>query len=211
MSIQTDIFHHTGYLRINSRRLEHLATLGLPLNNRKVLEVGAGIGDHSSFYIDRGCKITITDGRADNVEYIKNIYPQDDIRILDMDNPVLPDNEKWELIHCYGLLYHLNFPGKAITFLSNRCENFMILETIAHDKDIDITRAEEPKSIQQNSLSGLCYRFSKTWVLKQLQANFKYVYTTKTYPHHRDFPRIRGIFIASHEEIINNNLLIYKE
>ena len=211
MSIQTDIFHHDGYLRINSRRLEHLATLGLPLNNRRVLEVGAGIGDHSSFYIDRKCKITITEGRVDNVEYIKNVYPQEDIRILDMDNPVLPDGEKWETIHCYGLLYHLNFPGKAIAFLAKRCESFMVLETIAHDNDIDVTRAEEPKDIQQNSLSGLCYRFSKTWVLKQLQANFKYVYTTKTHPYHRDFPRIRGIFIASHVEIINNNLLTYKE
>ena len=37
--------HSENYLRINGRRLEHLASLGLPLDGRTVLEVGAGLGD----------------------------------------------------------------------------------------------------------------------------------------------------------------------
>ncbi len=43
-------FATDDYRRHNSRRLEHLATLGLDLAGRKVLEVGAGIGDHTSFF-----------------------------------------------------------------------------------------------------------------------------------------------------------------
>jgi hypothetical protein len=184
-----------------------LATLGLPLNNRTVLEVGAGIGDHSSFYIDRGCKITITEGRADNVAYIKTTYPHEDVRILDVDNPNLRDCEKWNIIHCYGLLYHLKYPIKAICFISKHCTDFAILETIAHSKEYKMPLlCKEPKEIQQNSLGGDCYRFSKDWLLNRLKENFKYVYTTKTHPYHVDFPKVRGVFIAAHIELINNNL-----
>lgn len=52
-SLPSLYFHSYDYLRHNARRLEHLASLGLPITGRSVLEVGAGIGDHSHFYIDR--------------------------------------------------------------------------------------------------------------------------------------------------------------
>ena len=59
------------YIRHNARRLEHLASLGLPLHGKKVLEVGAGIGDHSSFYLDRGCEMLITEARPENLEILR--------------------------------------------------------------------------------------------------------------------------------------------
>ena len=51
------------YLRHNARRLEHLAGLGLPLHGRSVVEFGAGVGDHTAFYLDRDCAVTATDAR----------------------------------------------------------------------------------------------------------------------------------------------------
>jgi hypothetical protein len=44
------------YRRINARRLEHLIELGLPLQQRSVLELGAGVGELTSFFLDRGCR-----------------------------------------------------------------------------------------------------------------------------------------------------------
>jgi len=68
-------FNATLYKRHNSRRQEHLASLGLDLTKQKVLEVGAGTGDHSSFFIDRSCDITITEARAPNLAVIKKNLP----------------------------------------------------------------------------------------------------------------------------------------
>ena len=45
-------FHGPHYLKHNQRRQEHLATLGLPLAGRSVIEMGAGIGDHTEFFLD---------------------------------------------------------------------------------------------------------------------------------------------------------------
>src|SRR5438045_3527021 len=56
-------FHSWHYLRHTSRRLEHLASLSIPIFNTSVLEAGAGVGDHSHYYLDRGCQITITEAR----------------------------------------------------------------------------------------------------------------------------------------------------
>jgi hypothetical protein len=47
-------FHSDFYIRHTARRLEHLASLRIPVAALSVLEVGAGIGDHSNYYMDRG-------------------------------------------------------------------------------------------------------------------------------------------------------------
>src|SRR5262249_51294506 len=68
-------FRSDGYLRHNARRLEHLASLQIPVAGLSVLEIGAGIGDHSHYYIDRDCVITITEARSENLEWLKKRYP----------------------------------------------------------------------------------------------------------------------------------------
>jgi len=80
-------FHSEAYLRHNARRLEHLASLCAPLAGRTVLEVGAGIGDHSHFYLDRGCVVTITEARSENLDVLRERYPGCDVRYLDLDDP----------------------------------------------------------------------------------------------------------------------------
>ena len=43
--------------RINHARQDHLAALGLDLQAKRVLEVGAGIGLHTEFFEKRGCEV----------------------------------------------------------------------------------------------------------------------------------------------------------
>lgn len=92
------VFHSDHYLRHNARRLEHLASLRIPVAGMTVLEVGAGIGDHSHYYIDRGCSITITEARAENLDYLKRRYPDVHVRFLDMD--LLYSSRAYRLMWC---------------------------------------------------------------------------------------------------------------
>jgi len=61
VSPKGDAFLSYHYQRHNQRRLEHLASLGLDIAGCTVLEVGAGIGDHTSFFLDRGCEVVTSD------------------------------------------------------------------------------------------------------------------------------------------------------
>ena len=59
-------FRGGHYQRHNARRLEHLASLRLDLAGKRVLEVGAGIGDHTTFFLDRDCTVVATEPRPEN-------------------------------------------------------------------------------------------------------------------------------------------------
>ena len=91
------LFATDHYQCHNSRRLEHLATLGLDLAGRKVLEVSAGIGDHTSFFIDRGCRVTALEGRLENVEILKARFPSVETLWLDLDDEETSDLERFEI------------------------------------------------------------------------------------------------------------------
>ena len=67
-------FRTEHYLWINARRLEHLATLGLPLRGTRVLELGAGIGDLTSFFLDRDCTVLALEGRAENRAVFERLH-----------------------------------------------------------------------------------------------------------------------------------------
>jgi 16S rRNA A1518/A1519 N6-dimethyltransferase RsmA/KsgA/DIM1 with predicted DNA glycosylase/AP lyase activity len=78
-------FHSLYYLRLNQRRQEHLATLGLPLAEKHIWEVSAGIGDHTTFFIDPGCRVTCTEARSELVECLSERFPNIEVRQLDLD------------------------------------------------------------------------------------------------------------------------------
>jgi 2-polyprenyl-3-methyl-5-hydroxy-6-metoxy-1,4-benzoquinol methylase len=113
----------------NSRRLEHLATLGLDLAGRKVLEVGAGIGDHTSFFLDRNCHVTALEGRPENVEILKSRFPLVETLCLDLDDDEIADFRRFEIVYAYGLLYHLAEPRRAIVRMPVWCSDLLLLET----------------------------------------------------------------------------------
>src|SRR4051812_21709707 len=80
-------FNSWHYIRHNQRRQEHLASLNLPIPGKTVLEIGAGIGDHTHFFINRDCKAVVTEGRAENVEILKRRYSDKEVHQLDMEQP----------------------------------------------------------------------------------------------------------------------------
>lgn len=116
------------YLRHNQRRQEHLVSLNHPIAGKTVLEVGAGIGDHSSFFLDRGCKLTITEARTKNLSVICKRDPEAKVIQLDLDEPDPAFQEVFEVVYCYGTLYHLKHPAAALQFLRRRCSGLLLLE-----------------------------------------------------------------------------------
>lgn len=228
-------FHSNSYLRINARRLEHLASLRIPVSGMKVLEVGAGIGDHSHYYLDRGCQLIITDARLENLEYLKKRYSNEmnqkiKISYLDMDDPLPVPNAPFDVVHCYGLLYHLKNPEKALEFMSLNCTKILFLETcVSFGSTKDLNLINENQSDPTQAYSGVGCRPTRAWLFDKLHDLFKYVHIPKTQPNHVEFPidwsdkdnarasgnLSRAIFIASRGKIDNSllssDLLIKQE
>jgi hypothetical protein len=206
-------FHSDHYLRHNARTLEHLATLNLPLAGRSVLEVGAGIGDHTSFFLDRDCRIVTSDARARNLELLRQRWPGIDARLVDLDQPpaLIPS----EVVYCYGTLYHLSRPAEALRYLADCCTGLLLIQTVVSwgdDERLEII--DEPQYNPSQAAGGVGCRPTRLWVHRQLTQHFPHVYLPATQPWHLEFPIdwtnpqppntfARAIFIATRVPLVN--------
>src|SRR5204863_2636107 len=129
-------FRSLGYLRHNQRRQEHLASLGLDLGDKSVLELGAGVGDHTTFFLDRGCTVTAVEPRLECCQFLLESYKNAHynapvpLKLLNTDVESLPThvNERFDIVYCYGLLHHVGVPALVLRLLAERCAGLLLLE-----------------------------------------------------------------------------------
>jgi hypothetical protein len=218
-------FHSNHYLRINQRRLEHLASLGLPLSGRTVLELGAGIGDLSTFFLDRDNEVTSVEARSENIECMRtniaayyNSYPSRTpqrhraVR-LDLDKDDGTFLGQFEIVHCYGILYHLRDPSRLIRLMDATCRRLCLVETcVSFGAHAAINPTPEEAALASQAFDGVGCRPTRTWILDALKSAFRHVYIPTTQPNHEEFPidwtrpgpsglLARAVFVASREPL----------
>lgn len=213
------IFQDPSYGDFTKARLQHLGTLNLNVTKKSVLEVGAGIGLLTKFFEDRGCNVLSTDGNMGNVEEMRRRYPWRKIEHMDLDKTSdLSRFGAFDVIFCYGTLYHLSKPEQALKALSKVCREIILLETrLALGSHSEVHFVRELVGSEQ-AVSGVGCRPTRRWVMKTLKEYFGYAYHTKTQPRHQDFPldwhippdqsNYRAIFVGSKRQLRNPNLLV---
>lgn len=214
-------FLHDRYRRHNQRRQEHLATLGLPLAGRSVLEVGAGIGDHTSFFLDRGCRVTVSDAREELLDHARHRYPEVRTVVLDLDSsePVT-GVDVHDVVYAYGILYHLGHPARAIERLASLTGSLLLIETCVSPGDhVDVGLLSENASDPTQAKHGVGCRPTRPWVMQELRRYFPHVYNTRSQPWHEEFPvdwtapapsstgLYRSVFVASRSALANDRLV----
>jgi len=210
-------FLYPGALAINQARQEHLGSLGLDLNNKTVIEVGAGIGLHTPFFLERGCEVTVTDGAPSNVGEIKRRHPGLKSFVLDLEHErSFRDLGEFDVVYCYGLLYHMSDPDSVLRRLGDICRGKLLLELICSPSTEDtVIYVDDPAGLNQSTIGAGC-RPSRRWILNKLTEYFDHGYISVTQPDHQDFPtdwtvpthfNTRAIFVGS-KTAINNPLLL---
>lgn len=215
-------FASQHYQRHNQRRQEHLASLRLPTFDRTVLELGAGVGDHTGFFLDRGCDVTTSDARAENVEVLRTRYPNQRVLMIDLDADAVDLPAKFDVVYCYGVLYHLGRPARGIEYMARQTHGMLLLETCVSFGDEALAHlCIEDGSDRTQAVHGTGCRPTRPWVFQELARHFKHVYMPLTQPSHPEFPldwrdeaRTRGpgelarsVFIASHSPIDSDLLM----
>jgi SAM-dependent methyltransferase len=198
-------------LELNEARLTHLASLDLPIDGRRVLEVGAGVGRLTGFFIDRGCSIVVTEARAENVAELRRRLPTVDVAEADVEES-LKHLGSFDVVFCYGVLYHLESPLRALRNMAAVCADLLLIETMVCDARVPVVRLDdETKSVNQ-ALRGLAHRPSPSYLALALnRVGFDHVYAATHPPDHpdyrfswldnldtaRDGALLRGVFVAS--------------
>lgn len=205
------------YQRMNARRLEHLASLNLNLSRRSVLELGAGIGDLSSFFIDRECDVTITEAREFNLKQLRKRYPNNAVHKLDADYDAYPHEH--DITFAYGLLYHLKNPENLIKLMGEATREIALIETcVSTSEEVKKNPIKEPARNITQAVSGMGCRPTRSWIEYELKKYFPHVYYPTYQPYHEQFPKsfthasenklTRAIFVASKLKINSDQLTI---
>ncbi len=216
------MFDSQDALKINFARQDHLASLGLDLAGKQVLEVGAGVGWHTRFFEKIGSQVTTTDARPENVAETIRRYPNRKDRVAVVDLNVGGSHEyfgEFDVVYCYGALYHLPDPALCIRDMAASCRGLFLIETCVHPTDNgQINLAREDRCNPNQSFNGDGCRPGRDWVITELSKYFPHVYITRTQPDHSDFPlkwpvilepgvqNCRAIFVASRTRLKNPEL-----
>jgi SAM-dependent methyltransferase len=179
-------FDNAGMREFNDARLQHLKTLGLPIQRKTVLDLGCGIGDLAKFFVDNKCDVLAVDARQENVESAKQRYPKIDVRCLNIERePCSERLQPRQVVFCYGLLYHLQNPLAGLDRMSELTKEFLLLETAVLDSSESYVKYEEEDSADRRmSLSGFGCRPSLILIFRKLREHFSHVYLPETQPNH---------------------------
>ena len=202
-----DVFLAPSALKFNEARMAHLGSLGLDLEGKRVLEVGAGIGLLTEFFERQGAEVVTTEGRADNVAEVKRRYPHRTVKQINLDEPsTWAALGKFDVVFCYGTLYHLARPEEALTALAG-VGDILLLETATTPGSHEAVHlVRESHSVNQ-ALALVGCRPTRPWIMKRLQALWGHAYVTIDQPDSDEFEtdwalpykhgNHRAVFVAS--------------
>jgi len=195
---------------LNKARLEHLASLGLPLAGRRVLEVGAGVGRLTSFFLEQRCEVVATEVREENLDELRRRLPSVDARRADIEES-LDFLGRFDVVFCYGVLYHVENPILALRRMESVCDDLLLLETMICDSTEPVLRLEDETGSATQALRGIAHRPSTSYLALALnRVGFQHVYAADR-PTHQDYrfeelndlatsrngSLLRGVFVAS--------------
>ncbi len=218
-----DFVFDREYARIFSeRRMETLDRL-LPrlvkeVEIRNCLDAGCGIGFFADYLNLLGLPTVAFDAREENIAEARRRFHDIGFHVHDVESDEVKRLGRFDLVICFGLLYHLENPLRAIRNLEAMTEKVMIVESM-------ITPGSKPVATLvdegvENDLSLRCVAFvpSESCIVKMLYyAGFDKVYRITALPDHEDFSgrptqrRRRCMLVASRYDLDSTMLSLVED
>jgi SAM-dependent methyltransferase len=174
------------------------------LGLRTALDMGCGVGYFSSMLRDLGLQVTGTDARAENIAEARSRNPDIDFRVADAEDSSLAVLGTFDLVVCFGLLYHLENPFRAVRNLRALTGKLLILQSMSvPDEQPLFFLLDEPEGADQSLHAVSCYPSEGAMVKMSYRAGFPHVYRFRELPNHEDFrtsvsrARVRTVIAAS--------------
>jgi len=183
------VFLYDEGRQLDAARQDHLATLDLELAGASVLEVGAGIGLHTPFLTGLGCEVVSTDGRPGNVRELARRNPDVRVGVLDLESaPHIDGLGHFDVVYCYGLLYHLSRPEQALRSLSEIADTILLETCVTPGDSVAVNLVAERAAVATQATGGTGCRPTRPWIMQTLQALWGNAYVSTTQPVHPWFP-----------------------
>ena len=207
------VFEEGFYRDITEARATHFKSLDLDVAGKSVVDIGCGIGHFSQMLGQMGANVTCVDGRPENIARLLERYPGSKACVVDAETDALLTLGKFDVVFCYGLLYHLADPLGFLRRAASISVDWIILETCIMDADVPAVRlVPEDDTNNSQALHAMGCRPSNAYVAFGLKnSGMQHVYVPKVLPAHPQFQYraefdfsyirneklMRNIFVAS--------------
>src|SRR5260370_16293518 len=94
------------------------------------VDAGCGVGLLSQWVLECGLNVCGFDGRAENVMEARRRFPQVPFERGDIEERAILQLGRFDLVLCFGLLYHLESPLLAIRNLRGLTKKCLLLESM---------------------------------------------------------------------------------
>ena len=183
-----------------------------------VVDVGCGVGYFSAFLKSLGFQVIAVDGRRENTEEAKRRVPQVTFHLLNVEDPGIRDLGCFDLVFCFGLLYHLENPFQAIRNLHAMTSKLLLVESVCFPGNEPIMALVDEESNDAQGLNHIAFYPTEECLVKMFyRAGFTKVYRLTKLPSHPDFHaknlvrQIRTILAASHAPLYSELLELVTE
>src|SRR5258707_11589747 len=165
-------FDQRRYLRLIDARGETIravvAELKVALGLSTALDAGCGVGFFAQILQECGLSVGAFDGRMENVVEARKRFPEIPFEQGDIESPGILALGKFDLVLCFGLLYHLENPMLAIRHLRALTGSGLLLESMCvPGPEATLMLREEPPQDDQ-SLTDMALYPTEACLVKML-------------------------------------------
>ncbi len=182
------------YQRLNSASracVENLLSeLRGQMDLKTAADIGCGLGYFSGFLHSLGFQVTAVDGREENANEGRRRYP--DVKFITANAEDLPlvGIQTYDLVLCFGLLYHLENPFRAIRHLSTITSKVLLVESMCAPGIEPSLQLLDEYYGEDQGLNYVAFYPTESCLVKMLyQAGFPFVYGFSSPP---DLPFYHG-------------------
>jgi FkbM family methyltransferase len=200
-----DLKEYRQLIEARGETIQRIVTKLKPaLGLSNAVDAGCGIGFFSQTLAECGLNVCGFDGRGENVAEARRRLPHIPFEQGDIEERVILELGRFDLVLCFGLLYHLENPLLAIRHLRGLTEKCLLLESMClPEEKTSMLLREEPRQEDQSLTDVSCYASEGSLVKMLYRAGFGMVYRVIPLPDHEDFrettehARRRTVLLAS--------------
>jgi tRNA (mo5U34)-methyltransferase len=185
-----------------------LPNMGPALNLRTALDLGCGVGHFSSFLHRMGFQVTGVDGRPENVEEARKRCSDARFAVANVEDRELSNLGMFDFVLCFGLLYHLENPFRALRNLHAVTTKLALIESICVPDPHPALHLRQETETEDQGLNFVAFYPSESCLVSLLyRAGFESVYGLARLPDHEDFcstsrlKRLRTMLVASRVQL----------
>jgi SAM-dependent methyltransferase len=216
------IFDAKHYELLNSSRAAVVSKLLLEIKSslglQTTVDVGCGLGYFSGLLLSLGLEVTAVDGRAENVEEAKRRYQGVKFGQGNAEDSRLKELGQFDLVFCFGLLYHLENPLLAIRHLHEMTKKLLLVEGVIFPGEEPTMALVDEEVHEDQGLNHIAFYPTEACLVKMLyRSEFSHVYGFARQPDHPDYQagsnsrRVRTILVASRDPIASQLLVAMPE